>query len=297
MSVSPKTGEHLLLGIRAEIERDPSIKHAIISDTRITLLLTGIAENENVCLVTNFRKVEASRDALEAADVIWIVGTPEPAPKFIWRQARILFGNDGEPLNYERDTKSGYYKDERIQSIHEEFIARILTETIKHVGLDCFSGKKVVLISSLELPGITDRPETLLFDWEDFQVAGRLDKLAEVIATRQRFENEKANLTAQSPTAEVERILGCSRVHANRVLYNLRGGKIRSISLREQIVTALASGGEKKTGELVAAIDGHPKAIDNELRKLVDAGEIVRVGWGVYARKTEAEVIHSQSTK
>ena len=282
-----KTGEHLLLGIRAEIERDPSIKHAIISDTRITLLLTGIAENENVCLVTNFRKVEASRDALEAADVIWIVGTPEPAPKFIWRQARILFGNDGEPLNYERDTKSGYYKDQRIQSIHEEFIARILTETIKHVGLDRFSGKKVVLISSLELPGITDRPETLLFDWEDFQVAGRLDKLAEVIATRQRFENEKAHLTAQSPTAEVERILGCSRVHANRVLYNLRGGKIRQVSLSEQILSLLASGGEKKTGELVAAIDGHPKAIDNELRKLVDAGEIVRVRWGVYGRKKE----------
>ena len=282
-----KTGEHLLLGIRAEIERDPSVKHAIISEKRIITLLKSVRENENVCLLAHFSKVEASRTALEAAEVIWIVGTRVPAPKLIWQQARILFGNDVEPLDYERDAKSGYYKDERIQSIHEEFIARILTKTIKHVGLDRFSGKKVVLISSLELPGITDRPETLLFDWEDFQVAGRLDKLAEVIATRQRFENEKANLTAQSPTEEVERILGCSRVHANRVLYDLRGGKIRQVSLSEQILSLLASGGEKKTRQLVAAIDGHPKAIDNELRKLVNAGEIVRVRWGVYAGKKE----------
>jgi len=282
-----ETGKHLLLGIRAEVERDPNVKHAIITDTRITLSLKGIAENENVCLVTNFRKVEALRDALEAANVIWILGTPEPAPKLIWRQARVLFGNDEVPLNYERDTKSGYYKDERIQSIHKEYVAHILTETVKHIGLDRFSGKKIVLISSLQLPGITDRPETLLFDWEDFQVAGRLDKLAEVITTRQRFENEKANLTAESSTEEVQRILGCSRVHANRVLYDLRGGKIRPTSLSDQILSLLTSGAEKKTRQLVAAIDGHPKAIDNELRKLVDAGEIVRVRWGVYARKTQ----------
>ena len=141
--------------IRAEVERDPNVKHAIITDTRITLLLTGIAENENVCLVTDFEKVEASRDALEAADVIWILGTPESPPKFIWRQARILFGNDAKPLDYQRDIKSGYYKDERIQGIYEEFIARILTRTVKHVGLDRFPDKKVVLISSLQLPGIT----------------------------------------------------------------------------------------------------------------------------------------------
>ena len=83
------------------------------------------------------------------------------------------------------------------------------------------------------------------------------------------------------------RILGCSRVHANRVLYDLRGGKIRPVSIREQILNSMPPGEEKKTRQLVAAIDGHPKAIDNELRKLVDAGEIVRVRWGVYARKTD----------
>ena len=48
----------------------------------------------------------------------------------------------------------------------------------------------MVLISSLEIPDITGRPETHLFDWEDFEVADGLDKLAETIAIRQRFEAE-----------------------------------------------------------------------------------------------------------
>ena len=39
-----------------------------------------------------------------------------------------------------------------------------------------------MLITGLRIPEITDRPETLLFDWEDFDVAEGLDKLPEVIA-------------------------------------------------------------------------------------------------------------------
>ena len=251
-------------------------------------MLQSVAENENVCLLTNFEKIEVSKASIEAAAVIWIVGIPEQPQGFIWRHARILFGNDEEPLDYERDAKSGNYKDERIQSINEEFAARGLTRTIEHVGLDRFSGKKVVLINSLALPGITDRPETRLFDWEDFEVAGRLDKLAEVIATRQCFEIEKANLTADTRREEVERILGCSRVHANRVLYDLRGGRIPRVSFRDQILSLLANG-EKQAAELVAAIDGNPQAIGNELKRLVDVGEIVKVRWGVYSLPSQVK--------
>ena len=143
------------------------------------------------------------------------------------------------------------------------------------------AGKKVVLMTSLELPNITNRPETLLFDWEDFEIAGGLNKLPGVIATRERFETEAANLTAESGRGEVERILGCSPRQANRMLKKLRGGKPLRVPFREQILSLLANG-EKRTAELMASIDGHPKAIDNELRSLVDKGEVVRVRRGVY---------------
>ena len=169
-----KIGERFFWAIQAEIDRDPSVKHAIITNSTITKLLTDIAERQNVCFLTSFKKID---DA-------------------------------------------------------------------------------------------------------DFEVAGGLDKLPEVIATRERFETERDNLTAESKREEVERILGCPARQANRVLHSLRGGNLPRF--QEQILSLLADG-EKKAAELVDAIDGNPRSISNELRKLTNAGEIVRVRRGVYA--------------
>ena len=277
-----KTGQRFFAGIRAEIERDPSVKHAIITYKSIAARLEYIAEKENVCFVTDFEKVKGLNDAFKEAQVVWIVGTPQWPSTLVWRSAQILFGNDEKPLSYEEEeTDTLRYKDERIQSVYEQFIVRVLTRTVLRAGLNRWSGKKVVLISSLALPYITDRPETLLFDWEDFEVAGGLDRLSEVIATRQRFETERDNLTAESSREKVEQVLGCSSRQANRVLQRLRGGKNLRVPFREQILSLLADG-EKRTAEFVAAIEGHPKAIKNELKRLVDAGEIEKVRWGVY---------------
>ena len=279
-----KIGQRFFAGIRAEIERDSSVKHAIITYKSIAARLEDIAEKENVCFVTDFGKVKGLHADFREAQVVWIVGTPQQAPNLVWRSAQILFGNDKEPLSYEEEeTDTLRYKDERIQSVYEQTVVRELTRTILRVGLNRWSGKKVVLISSLVLPDITDRPETLLFDWEDFEVAGGLDKLPEVIATRQRFETERDNLIAESSREKVEQVLGCSSRQANRVLQRLRGGRTLRVPFREQILTLLAADGEKRTSEFVGAIEGHPKAIKNELKRLVDAGEIVKVRWGVYA--------------
>ena len=66
------------------------------------------------------------------------------------------------------------------------------------------------------------------------------------------------------------------------MLKKLRGGKPLRVPFRQQILILLA-GGEKRTAEFMDAIDGQPKAIDNELRRLIEIGEIVRVRRGVYA--------------
>ena len=131
-------------------------------------------------------------------------------------------------------------------------------------------------------PTSPDRPETLLFDWEDFEVAGGLDKLAETIAIRERFEAERDSLTAESGRAEVERVLGCSSRQANRVLYKLRGGYLREATFREQILALLADG-EKKASEMIAVIEGNPAAVYHELTRLVKREEIVKVRRGVYS--------------
>ncbi len=277
-----KTGQCFFLGIQAEIAKDSSVKHAIITNASVTPHLQNIAAKENVCLVMNFKEVEQSGTALEAAEVIWIVGVPYWTSGIYWRQAQTLFGNDEKPLCYEGEMDSGSYKDERVQSVYERNVARFLTDIVSRVGLNHLPNKTVVLITSMPLPNITDRPETLLFDWEDFEVAGGLDKLPDVIAERERFETERDNLTAESSRQEVEEVLGISKSQANRVLMKLRGGKIERVPFHEQI-HALLENGEKTTAELIDAIEGHPGAVKNELKRLVDIGEIVKVRRAVYA--------------
>ena len=272
-----KLGESFFLSIRAEIDRDPSVKHAIIANNQILRRLTDIAERENVCFLKNFKQVNAID--LEKPDVVWIVGVPLVSQKIVWRRAQMLFGNDEEPLYYEEEVESGHYKDERIQGIHHQSVAGSLARIVGYVGLSFRANKKVVLLTSLELPDITDRPETLLFDWEDFEVAGGLEKLPEVIATREWYETEAAQLTAESSRKEVERVLGCSTRTANRFLQKLRGGK--RVSFQEQILTFLADG-EKKASEIVAALGSSSQSVGNELRRLVGIGEIVKVRRGVY---------------
>ena len=275
-----ETGQHIFWRIQDEIERDRNIKHGIITHLLAIEQLKDIEKNENVCFLTGFRVMEGLETACQEAQVIWIVGLPEMEPRIVLDRTQILFGNDEEPLSYEMDPEFYCYKDERVQSIYEKTVVHIFTEIIKQAQLNRLANKKVMLITGLRIPEITDRPETLLFDWEDFDVAGGLDKLAEVIATRQRFETERDNLTPESSRQEVERVLGCSPRQANRILQRLRGGKTR-VSFREQILALLADG-KKTTPEFAAAIQGHPKAINTELTRLVGIGEIVKVKRGVY---------------
>ena len=277
-----ETALRFFLGIRAEIERDPNVKHAIIIYQGIMPYLEDFSEKENVCLVSVFNETRGFEATLKTADVVWIVGAPYWAEGIIWHRSRILFGNDEMPLAYEKKDESDGYSDERVQSVYEQNVVNALTEIIGDAGLDIGENRKVVLITSFPLPGITDKPEVLLFDWADFEIAGSLDKLPEVIATREQFEAERANLTAESSREEVERILGCSSRQANRVLKKFRGGKPLRVPFREQILSQL-SNGEKTTAALVTAIQGNPKAVGNELARLVETGEIVKVRRGVYA--------------
>ncbi len=283
-----KIGQRFFSGIFAEIEKDPNVNHAIITYTPLIEQLTDVAKKENVCFVTDFKQLGKLEEAFEKTHVIWMIGTPTWEPGIIWRRTQILFGNEEKPFCYETDINPRHYKDERVQSVYEQHVISTLREIIGRMGLNRSAGKKVVLVTSIAIPDITDRPETLLFDWEDFEVAGGLDKLPEVIATRQRFETERDNLTGESSRKEVERVLGCSARQANRVLQKIRGGNIPRVLFRDQIYSLLSTG-EKTTGELVASIDGHPTSVRNELKRLIDTGEIVKVRWGVYSLPSQAK--------
>ena len=286
-----KIGESYFIRIRTEIERDPSIKHAIVTNSAIIKKLADLAAKQNVCFVRKFKALHEIGEEIEAAQVLWIVGTPFFSQQLILGEAQTLFGNDEKPLNYKGKIWTGHYEDERIQGIHDQKVEGLLTQIVGHVGLNRNSGKTVMLLNNIELSDITDRPETLLFDWIDFEIAGGLHKLEETIRTRERFEAERDNLTAESRREEVERVLGCSSRQANRMLQKLRGvNNIPRVPFREQILFLLSSGREKTTSSLVAALDSSPQAVGNELKRLLDAGEIVRVRRGVYTLPKRQQV-------
>lgn len=282
-----KLGERYFRGIRSEIDRDPNIKHAIVTTGSITDKLADLGARQNVLFVARFKMLHEIETDFEEAQVLWIVGTPHLEQHTIWREAQMLFGNDEIPLNYEKEILTENYKDKRIQAVFNQNLSGQLTQIVGQIGLNRNSRKTLMLLTDFELPDITDRPETLLFDWEDFEIVAGLHKLEEAIRIREGFEAERANMTAETSREEVERILGCSSRQANRVLTKLRGGNIPRITLQEQILFLLAAGREKTTKALVAAIDSSPQAIGNTLKQLLDEGEIVRVRRAVYALPKE----------
>ncbi len=291
-----ETGLRFLAGIFAEINKDTSVSHAIISEVATYNQMSEIVDTDNVHFLRHSINVTGWETILEKVQVIWIVGAPHPPQSMIWRQAQKYFGNDRQPLLYEKDLETGLYKDDRLQSIYEQNIAAILRSIINRIGLYHLSDKTVVLMSGIELPGITDNVNTLLFDWEDFEVAGGLDKLPEVIATRQHFETERDNLTGRSDREKVEHILGCSSRQANRYLKKLRGGAPLRVPFRTQILSLLDEG-DKKTAEFVKSIEGNPEAIKNELKRLIERGEIVRVQRGVYSTPSKDSIGKSQNSE
>ena len=141
-----------------------------------------MTKNENICFLREFQRLEGLETACQEAQVLWIVGMPEIGPATMLEVTRTFFGNDEEPLSYEMEPEPYRYKDARVQSVHEKVVTRIFTEIMELVQLNRSANKKVMLITGFRIPEITDRSETLLFDWKDFDVAGGLDKLAEVIA-------------------------------------------------------------------------------------------------------------------
>ena len=263
--VKTQIAKTFLDAIEAEVARDTHIKHAMVTPLK------------------SFKRNLHWDTPIAEADRLWIVGFLEASLRSLWLHAQQRFGTDENPLNYERD-RFGHFTDQRLQTLYEHTVATKILEYIQEFPTHQ-PNKKVILLTALPVPGVTDKPETLLFDWADYEVAGGLDNLATAIATRERFEAERDNLTPTSSRTEIERVLGCSASQANRFLKNLRGGKRLRVPLREQILSLLVDG-EKKTSEIITAIEGNPESIKNELGRLINTDEIVRVRWGLYALKS-----------
>ena len=133
------------------------------------------AKDRTSVLYRLFNETREVASTLRAADVVWVVGAPYCAEGVIWHRSQILFGNDER---FRFPTKKRRHPMFTAMNASRVFMNRTLsTPSLKLLGLrrlDIGDNRKVVLITSFPLPGITDKPEVLLFDWTDFEVAGQL---------------------------------------------------------------------------------------------------------------------------
>ena len=130
-----------------------------------------------VGLDTHFKDVE----------VLHILFSPELPLTAVEYKAKMLFGNDTEPLSFKRD-EDGHYIDTRLQACYED---GVISELLQAIGRGRLVSRAVTVViwCSHFLPGVTDREQTLLFDELDWHEAdGDIDKLAEVVKAREAAE-------------------------------------------------------------------------------------------------------------
>ena len=188
-----RTGEQFISLIEGEIERDQGVKHVIITFNAIVKRCRRKLKKKHANLVDmlSFHKMEGL-DFTDSGTVFWILGSPAVALDVIKRRAKILYGNDAEPLNYDRDPETGKWLDRRLQLCWESEVSARLRQAVGRARLNRLANK-VVVFSNILIPNFTGR--AVGFVPEDLEVAGGLENLSEVAEARQKAERENTPQT------------------------------------------------------------------------------------------------------
>ena len=277
-------GTRFVIGTHREIVRASDTQHTLIFPAYMDGVLKDTLKIGNTKSMSFYKNIpeyaRVLRAEFEGPNVIWVFSTPYWPPKLIWKYAKILFGDEAEPLDYSVSMNPYVFKDERLQKISDQYARHALIGMLTYSGLKD-SCKTIVLNTALWVPGITDALKTTLFDWEDFEIAGGLDKLPETIARREAFEAEAAKIDGTWLPYPMMQVLGIDRNEANRILREEHGRK-GSVTIREEIL-ALIKAGKTKLQDIVDAIpDRHLSAVQNEVEQMQNEGVIVRSVWGTY---------------
>lgn len=236
------TGESYYQRTIDEIACTPDIKHAIITYKNVLKWkrnqeASDLTELDNIIATAHFGNLVGLDTEFQDADRLWVLFSPEiPHHEIVWR-AKMFFGNDPEPLNYERDEETGMYRDPRLQKIWEN---AVIGELIQATGRGRPVRKPItiIILTSHFIPGITDRPETQLFDEADWEIAGGLNGLDDAIAKREEFEARATALTADNTIADFQKVYGCSHEYARKLWHKAGGPEAKAkadIALYEQI--------------------------------------------------------------
>ena len=167
-----------------EAAQNPGRKYAIITYKAVLDLIEKDLQNLPNVVVANYGAAEGENEKYADVDVFWIMFAPFLPPQEVKRRAKLIYGADSEPLDYTRG-EDGIYVDSRMQSISDAAVQNELIQAVGRARLVRRKNVKVVILTGAHLKGITDREETVLFDYEDYLIAGSLDKLEDVVQKRE----------------------------------------------------------------------------------------------------------------
>ena len=297
----------------AEIKRTPDKTHAVIT-------YKSLIEKYNLppnVITAHFGAAEGENERFARCDVFWILFDPRLPPHEVERRARLLYGRDADPLNYEYDEKKGIYVDERSQRVADHYAVEQLIQAIGRARLVRRKGVRVVIMTARELPGISGRNETTLFYLEDLIIAGGLDSLNDRVQKREAQDAElmdtiKQLIQAGTSDNKICQTLGIHHVRLKQIKTELLTlepasalGKGEKVTGSQPTIETLIAGCEDVTNCISVQIHSlirsglnqttniihrlsesgslTPSAIKQRLYRMAKSGEIIRTSRGVYA--------------
>ena len=148
--------------------------------------------------------------------LLHILGTPNIGQEALETSCKLLLGMTKSPLDFTRN-KDGTYSDPNVQAVADAIIQSELTQASGRAGL-AKNPSDVVIWSSYELPSISYREQTILFDENDWEAAdGNLNNLAQIVAEREAHEKAVADAVKKGDTKTVAKLMGVSERHARRI--------------------------------------------------------------------------------
>ena len=148
--------------------------------------------------------------------LLHILGTPNIGQDAVHTAAKLLYGMTDAPLNFTRND-DGTYDDENVQAVADAIIQDEQIQAVGRAGL-VKNPSDVVIWSSYEIPSITHRDQTIMFDETDWENAkGNLDDLAQIVKEREDHEKAVAEAIAKGDTKAVAELKGVEKSQAYNI--------------------------------------------------------------------------------
>lgn len=198
-----------------------------------------------------------------------ILGSPNVGQEAVETAAKLLYGMTASPLDFTRND-DGTYDDPNVQTVADAIVKSELTQAVGRAGL-VKNPSTVVIWTSQELPSISHRNQTTLFDETDWENAqGNLDALPAVIAEREKQEAAEQKAIESGNVQTVMETKAVSEQHAHKLTKHIRADQKAQ---RDAQVIALYDNGKGLNTSEIHRETGIPRSTINRILKPIKQGD------------------------